>query len=517
MKIISCTLLVVSCVCALPARGQGGAPGASAPPGTSCDRLAALTIPGVAIASAEAVPAGPFEPGPGRPLTVPSFCRVRAVATPSPDSGVAIDVWLPTADAWNGKFLGVGNGGFSGAIGYQAMASALNRGYATAGTDTGHSGDQMQFGQGHPERIVDWAYRSIHLAAEVGKLVARNHYGRFPAWSYFNGCSTGGQQALSEAQRFPGDYDGIVAGAPGNNRIGLILGFLWGWTAAHREDGSPLLASSDLALVARASVAACDGGDGLRDGIISDPRACRFDPADLLCSATRKDPCLGPDQVEAVRKIYDGARNARTGARLYPGWTRGSEAGWASYLTGPKEPVRVGLFRDFVFHNPDWNPKTFDWDRDVAYVESQVPYLNALSLDYGAFRTRGAKLLMYTGLADPVVPAEDPTSYYERVAQASGGYTATQQFFRFLTVPGMGHCGGGDAPNSLDSQAAIEAWVEQGTAPSRVVATQSASGKVVRTRPLCPYPQVAKYRGTGSVDDAASFVCAVPTRRAAGR
>ena len=510
MRNVACTLAVLVCGAAgLLLHGQTPAASPTAAgSGTSCERLTQLTIPGVAIVSAQPVPAGQIEPEPGRAFEVPAFCRVRAVATPSADSHINIEVWLPATDAWNTRFLGVGNGGFSGAIGYPAMASAVGRGYATAGTDTGHAGDQMEFGQGHPERIVDWAYRAIHITAEVGKLVARNHYGRFPARSYFNGCSTGGQQALSEAQRFPADYDGIVAGAPANNRIRLILGFLWGWNAAHREDGTAIITQRDLELVTRGSMDACDGADGLKDGIISDPRACRFAPASLRCSGDRKDSCLGSEQIEAFQKIYGGARTARTGEQLYPGWMRGSEAGWQQYLTSPKEPVRVGLFRYFVFHNPDWNPRTFDWDRDVVYIESQVPHLSAMSLDYTAFRKRGGKLLIYTGLADPVVPAEEVMSYYEKVAMAAGGFAEIQKFSRFFAVPGMGHCGGGDAPNTFDAQAAIEGWVEKELPPAQLLATQNASGKVVRTRPLCPYPQVARYRGSGPTEDASSFTCA---------
>jgi feruloyl esterase len=473
-----------------------------------CEALASLTMSDVAITSSTAVPAGSFEPVPGTALAVPAFCRVQALATPSPDSRISIEVWLPAGEAWNKRFLGVGNGGFSGAIGYAAMASAVSRGYATAGTDTGHVGDDMQFGRGHPERIIDWAYRSVHITAAVGKLVVRSHYDRFPAWSYFNGCSTGGQQALSEAQRYPGDYDGIVAGAPGNNRIRLILGFLWGWQASHRDDGTRLLEQNDLDLVARAVIDACDAGDGVRDGILARPAGCHFDPSALACRATETTACLTLSQVEAVRKIYGGARHARTGAQLFPGWTRGSERGWATYLTGPREPVRVGFFRHLAFHDPAWSPKTFDWDKDVAFVESQVPYLSAVSLDYTAFRNRGAKLLMYTGLADPVVPSEDPRSHYDGVVAQAEGVAQAQEFFRYFEAPGMAHCRGGDAPDAFDTQAAIEAWVERGVAPTRIVATQGTSGKTRRTRPLCPYPQVATYRGAGSPDDEASFVCA---------
>src|SRR5579871_1462586 len=522
---VACSVTMLVSAALLGARaGAGSAPSA----GTPCDKLTALTIPNVTIASSSSVAPGPFSPagtpppagapagaagraGRGGGLTVPAMCRVALVAAPSADSHINIEVWLPVAAAWNGRFLGTDNGGFSGAIGYAAMASAAGRGYAVAGTDTGHTGDQMEFGQGHPERVIDWSYRAIHLTAEIGQLIARDYYGRFADKTYFSGCSTGGQQALSEAQRFPADYDGIVAGDPGYNRTRLIFGFLWGWLATHTDDGSPILPQAKLALLTKSAIEACDAADGLKDGIIGDPRKCKFDPAVLQCKAGDSDTCLTAPQVQAVQKVYAGARNPRTGEQLYPGWARGTEQGWPQYLTAPREAVRIGLFRDFVFDDPNWDPHTFDWDRDAAYVEAQVPDLSATSTDLGAFKARGGKLVMYTGLADPVVPPQDPIDYYEAVAKASGGYAATQQFFRFFPVPGMGHCSGGAGPSTFDALGALEQWVEHGTAPARLIASHASNGQVDRTRPLCPYPQVARYKGTGSTDDAASFACATLT------
>jgi len=493
-----------------PIIGAQSTPSPGAPDSGSCERLTALTIPNITITSARNVPAGPFTPSAGGrgALNVQALCRVAIVATPTTDSRIAIEVWMPPADRWNRKFLGTDNGGFAGSIGFSQMASAVSSGYATVGTDTGHTGDQMEFGQGHPERIVDWAYRAVHIAAETAKLVIRTYYGRFPDRSYFSGCSTGGQQALSEAQRFPGDYDGVVAGDPGNNRLRLIFGFLWSWIAAHDDDGTPILAQPALTLLAKSSVEACDAQDGVRDGLIADPRQCRFDPAVLQCKGVESASCLTSRQVAAVKKIYDGATNPRTNERIYPGWARGSEQGWGTYITSPREPVRVGLFRYFVFHDPNWHWQTFDWDKDLAYVESQVPHLSAVSLDYRQFNARGGRVLMYTGLADPVVPPEDVTSYYEAVAKAAGGFVETQKFFRFFPVPGMGHCGGGSGPGTFDALGALEQWVEKGVAPSRIIASHSTAGRVDRTRPLCPFPAVARYKGTGSVDDEAHFVCA---------
>jgi len=463
--------------------------------GASCPDLTALTIPGVTIQSAQVVAAGDLTLlGAQRPLAVGEFCRVVGVAAPSSDSDIKFEVWIPTHGSWNGKLLGTGNGGFSGAIGYSAMADALARGYATTGTDTGHVGDQMEFGRGHPEKIVDWAYRAVHVTSQAARLILRDFSGRFPAHSYFQGCSTGGQQALSEAQRFPEDYDGIIAGAPGYDRIRLIVGFLWSWKALHDANGEPLLTRTQLSQLTRAAVARCDGADGLKDGLIDDPRRCDFDPAALACGSGSSDSCLTQEQIAAVRKVYAGATNPHTGAQLFPGWARGSEAGWGTYLLDPKEPVRLGLFRDFVFGDPSWDWRTFDWDQDLRFVEAQVPYLSAVSPDLEGFRSRGGKLVMYTGWADPVVPPQDVVAYYETVARGIGGFRQTQAFFRFFAVPGMGHCGGGSGPNLFDPLATLEAWVEHGQAPERLTVKQVVEGNVTRTRALCPYPGVAAAR-----------------------
>jgi feruloyl esterase len=452
----------------------------------------------------------PGSPANRQPLSVRAFCRVTAVATPTPDSHVGIEVWLPSAGEWNGKLLGVGNGGFSSSIAYPAMASALGRGYAVTATDTGHTGDDLSFGSGHPERIADWSYRAVHVMAETSKLIVRSALERFPSHNYFSGCSTGGQQALSEAQRYPLDFDGIVAGDPAWNRLNLIYAFLWSWMATHRDDGTPILASAKLPALADAAMQSCDAKDGLKDGLIGDPRDCRFDPAVLACKGAETDACLTPLQVEAAAKVYGGLKHPRTGAQIFPGWAVGSELGWRGYITEPKSPVRGELFSQWAFHDPSWERRTFDWDRDVDYINTQLPFVSALSTDLRAFRDRGGKLLMYTGLADPVVPPQDTIDYYEQVGHAMGGIPALQSFFRFFGAPGVGHCGGGVGPGNFDALATLEAWVEQGTAPASMLATQSSGGRMVRSRPLCPYPSTARYKGTGSIDEAASFACVAP-------
>ena len=482
-----------------------------------CEKLTALTIPQTTITSAADSPAGPFSPGgPGggrggaaRPF--PAFCRVAAVAKPVADSEIRIEVWLPESAAWNGKILGTGNGGYSGALGYADMERGLRLGYAVAGSDTGHAGSDLKFGLGHPEKINDWAWRAVHVMTDTAKLIVRSYYGRFAAQSYFSGCSTGGQQALTEAQRFPRDYDGILAGAPGNNRVRLNVGFLWSWLAANR-DATAALPASKLPLLQRAVVAACDDLDGVKDGIIGDPRACRFDPAALECRDADTSACLTKAQVTAVRAIYDGAKNPRTGERLYSGWERGSEAGWTGYFVGQREPARLDFWRYWVFDDPNWNFRSFDFDRDVAYADSRVAFLTANDPDLSRFQNRGGKLLIYQGWADPVVPPEDTIRYYESLIR-SAGRDRTSDTARLFLIPGMGHCSGGPGPSTFDGLAALDTWVSQGTAPSRIVATHSTGGKVDRSRPLCPYPLVARWKGAGSTDDAASFECAVSLPR----
>jgi feruloyl esterase len=522
--------LVAALVIALiPVIAHVATPTAAA--GTSCLNLAALTIPNVTIKSATAIPAGPFTAGGTQPggdgtaqragMTLPAFCRVEATARPSSDSEIKFEVWIPPAEAWNGKFQGVGNGGYQGSISYAAMATALRRGYATASTDTGHTGDDMKFGQGHPEKLIDYGYRAVHVMTESSKLIIRNAAGRFAEKSYFVGCSAGGQQALSEAQRYPEDYDGIVAGDPAANRIRQTFGFLSSWVATHAADGKPILTQPKLALLTKSVVEACDALDGLKDGLIDDPRRCHFDPAKLLCKASAAgadDPaCLTQPQVDAAKKMYEGTKNPRTGELIYTGWPRGSEGfgeaagqSWRQYVVDPPEPMRVGFFKYWLFHDPNWDFRTIDWDRDLAYAEQKLSFMAAVDKDLTAFKKHGGKLLMYTGWSDPVVPPQDTVAYYEAVTKTMGGLAATRDFYRFFIAPGMGHCAGGPGPNTFDAIGALEHWVEKGSAPDKMIATHSSAGKVDRSRPLCLYPQVARWKNTGSSDDAANFACVAP-------
>ncbi|MBI2687316.1 MAG: tannase/feruloyl esterase family alpha/beta hydrolase [Acidobacteria bacterium] len=482
------------CLVALPAAAAG----------TQCDKLAAMTIPQVRIAAAAVVSA---EGG------LPEYCRVQAMARPTADSEIHFEVWLPAAASWNGKFQGVGNGGYSGAIATAALKKALQAGYAAASHDTGHSGDNMMFAQGHPEKLRDYAYRAVHVMTENAKLLVRVHYGRFADRAYFVGCSAGGHQALSEAQRYPDDYDGIVAGAPANNRIRQTFAFLWSWMATH-PDGALVLPGEKLPLITKAVVDVCDTTDGLKDGLVGDPRKCGFDPAALLCKGAGDGHCLTVGQVEAVRKVYEGVKDPKTGERIFAGWPKGSEdfgdGSWRQYILNPKEPMRADFFRFFLFHDPNWDWRTIQWDRDLAYAENKLGFMQAVDRNLAPFARRGGKLLMYAGWSDPVVAPEDTVRYYEEVTAAMGGAHQTLPFARLFMAPGMGHCSGGPGPNQFDAVGALDQWVSAGRAPEQMVATHATKGTVDRTRPLCPYPQVAKYKGSGSIDEAANFACAAP-------
>jgi feruloyl esterase len=485
-------LLAMNAVCAAAA-------------GTECENLASLTIPNVTIKSAAMQAAGqPIRGFPQGGDSLPAFCRVEAVARPVPDSEIEFEVWMPLAAAWNGKFQGAGNGGYSGAISYSALAQALKRGYAAASHNTGHNGSELTFALGHPEKLVDYAHRAVHVMTEHAKLIVRLHLGRYAEKSYFVGCSAGGHQAIALAQRYPEDYDGIVAGAPANNRIRQTFGFLAYWLALHDDAGRPIVAAEKLPLITQAVVEACDASDGLKDGLIDDPRRCKVDLSKILT----------PTEEAAVRKVYAGAKNPRTGQLIFGGFPMGSEflAGgqsWRAYLLDPKEPMRVDLFRIFLFHDPNWDYRTIDWERDLAYANEKLSFMNSNHPDLSAFRKHGGKLLLYGGWADPVVSPLDTVGYFENV-QKTMGTAAAGEFVRLFMAPGMAHCGGGPGPNQFDALAAVDEWVVKGVAPAKLIAAHLMDGKVDRTRPLCAYPQVARYKGSGSIDEAANFVCAMP-------
>ncbi|MGA2000661.1 MAG: tannase/feruloyl esterase family alpha/beta hydrolase [Terriglobales bacterium] len=522
-------LVVTLLMLVLPSRGALG---------KSCAEVAQLKIPDVTITAASELPAGPFTPpGSSHTLQTVALCRVLAVAKPTTDSVINFEVWIPAAGQWNGKFEGVGNGAYNGAISYGAMVNAVYRGFATASSDTGHVGESLMFGQGHPEKIADWGYRALHVTTAAAKLFIKEYTGMVPKYSYFNGCSTGGHQALMEAQRFPKDYDGVIAGAPGNNRVHLNVGFLWAYAATHSPDGQAILPTSKLPLIYKAVLKACDAADGIQDGVIDDPQDCHFDPATLLCQGKAADFCLNAAQVEAVRKVYAGPRNPRAGEQLIAGYSPGSESppgdengGWKSFVTEPKEPPRLDFWKGWVFNDPAWDWRTFDYDGDVALADKKMAVVNASDTDLRAFKARGGKIVMYSGWADPVGPPMDAVNYYERVITAMGGLQQTSDFFRLFMVPGMGHCNGGPGttifggargsndPRSVPPQinidpdhdvlSALERWVEKGVAPDFIITSHLTRNDTIdRTRRACPYPQVARWKGAGSTNDASNFVC----------
>jgi feruloyl esterase len=484
----------------------------SAGAGVSCESLASLSLPQAKITSAQAIAAGNFSPGSGeQPIhNLPAFCRVAATLAPSKDSDIKIEVWMPAAE-WNGKFQAVGNGGWSGAINHGGLAGAVRHGYASASTDTGHAGGSAEFAFGHPEKLIDFGYRSEHEMTVKAKAVIAAFYGSGPKLSYWNGCSSGGKQGLKEAQKFPEDYDGIVAGAPANNWVALLSSDMAN-TVAMLKDPASRIPPAGLALLHKAAVDACDALDGVKDGVIDDPTKCHFDPAVLLCEGSETENCLTAAQVEAARKVYGPFINPRTHEEIYPGLEPGSELGWVAF-TGPGPfPISNDYFRYVVHGNPDWDFRGFDAGQDIAQAEKLDGdnVLKAVDPDLGKFVSHGGKLILYHGWSDNLIAPLNSVHYYESVVAKLGGRKRTEESVRLFMAPGMGHCGGGDGPNSFDMIPALEQWVEQAEAPMSVWASRRTGGQVNSTRPLCPYPQAAKYKGSGSTDDAANFVCVQP-------
>jgi hypothetical protein len=436
-----------------------------------CQRLAQLTLPQVAIERAEAVPPGSFTPPAGKPIpNLPAFCRVAGSIKPSPDSDIRFEVWMPESN-WNGRFQGIGNGGFAGSIGYGQLAAAAARGYAAASTDTGHQGGgtDAAWALNHPEKIVDFGHRAIHLTAVNSKAIVRAFYGRPPAHTYFASCSNGGRQALMEAQRYPEDYDGIISGAPANNWTALLSNAAWNVLALDRESYIP---PSKLPAIEAAALAACDAVDGTKDGLIKDPARCRFDPASLLCQGGESDKCLTAPQLAALKKLYAGARTS-DGRQVFPGYPPGGEAqpdGWQPWITGPAPEKSLmyafstQFFKNMVFNDSVWDFRTFDLDRDTKIAEQKMgPVLNATNPDLSRFKARGGKLILYHGWCDAAIAAGNTINYYEAV-KAKMGAAATDSFVRLVMVPGMQHCSGpGDPAGTLVP--AIERWVESSVAP----------------------------------------------------
>lgn len=506
----------------------------------NCDRLSTLKIPNATVTLAQDVAAGTFkgQPAPfsGADLsalykTLPAFCQVVADAKPTPDSDIKIEIWLP-ASAWNGKLQAIGNGGFAGLIDEMQLAFAVKSGYAATATDTGHAGSPIDaaWAMGHPEKVIDFGHRGIHEMTRVAKAVVQAYYSKPPQRSYFAGCSDGGREALMEAQRYPEDYDGILAGAPANYWTALLSTAAYD-TQALTLDAASFISQAKIPTIAAAVNAACDELDGVRDGILSDPRQCRFDPATIQCKAEDSDKCLTTAQVTALKKLYQGTPDSR-GKLVYPGYLPGAEAGeggWALWITGPAPAKSLmalfanGFFSDFVYEKPDWDYKSFSVDAGLkAADEKTAQALNATEADLKAFKARGGKLILYHGWNDPAISALNTLNYYDSMTK-SMGQKEVESFARLYMAPGVQHCEGGVGPDSFGQvgelkfddpahslDASLEQWVEKGKAPGTIVASKFDTpdrSHASMTRPLCPYPQAAKYKGSGDTNDAGNFAC----------
>lgn len=512
---------------------------------TTCPSLTSLALPNTVIQSATPIAAGPFIPPPGPPGAPPqpvvtvskAFCQVKGTISPVPGSSIAFEVWLPAPATWNRKLMGIGNSGANGEISYTltdaSLASAVNRGYAAVGTDTGHVSNPVDgsWAVGAPEKIVDNATRSIFEVTAKAKGIIAAFYGTASsnrlARSYFYGCSMGGRQGLMQAQRFPAAYDGVISGAPVIDLANLTAA---GAFQAQQLAGPGFFPAAKLPAIAAAVRAECDATDGLVDGLIDDPRSCEWDPNTLVCSGPDSNSCLTQDQAKALEQLYKGARRSDTNAKIYPGLERGGEdgfgpLGWSTSVTGPPSPLAppgtpgIGVLlsgayiNNVAFQNPNplFKTFTFNFASDLDFVISQLTTLyqyDANNPDLTAFKNRGGKVLMYHGWSDPVVPPRGSVEYHKSVRKVLGTQQALGTL-RLFMAPGMEHCVGGTGPFLFDAVTALENWVERGVAPERIVATQVnlATGAFVRTRPLCRYPMVARYKGTGDVNSAASFVC----------
>lgn len=452
------------------------------------------------------------------------------------------------ARGWNGNFQQEGNTNFAGSIQYELMAVALRHGFASASTDDGHQNPgSPTWAIGHPEKIKDFGYRGVHMTAEDAKAIIRAFYGQSPRWNYFIGCSDGGREALMEAQRFPDDFNGILAGSPANNWVRLFVGFVWGQQATLDHPGS-YIPSSKLHLLQAGAIAACDAKDGVKDGVIEDPSHCRFNPAVLRCKGADKPDCLTAAQVNAAKKIYVGPVNPRTNSRIFPGYEPGGEANpfsWSYWITGKSRGKNIqssfakDFFGDMVFQNPKWNFRSFNFDTDVSLAEARMsPILDSTNPDLSRFKAHGGKLIQYHGWADSGIPPLNSIDYYNDVVRVTGGEARNgrhaaleniRSFYRLYMVPGMGHCRYGVGPTTLggpfqppapkanaqdDIIKALERWVERGVAPRSIIGTQYVDGAVAkgiaRTWLLCPYPEEAHWTGKGSFKSAAASFCRLP-------
>lgn len=505
-------------------------------PARTCASLKQLALPNVSITIAQPVAAGMFVPSNLKPdekvpplyKATPAFCRVAATLSPTSDSDIKVEIWMP-ASGWNGKFRGLGNGGFAGYIAYPGLAAAVTQGYAAASTDTGHSTEGAEWALGHPEKVIDYGFRAVHEMTVDAKTVVKAFYGDAAKRSYFASCSNGGRQALMEAQRFPDDYDGILAGAPANAWVPMLTG---GLKFTQTLDQAGYIPPAKIPAISRAVLAACDELDGLKDGILNDPRQCHFDPSTLRCKGKESNACLTGPQVDSIKLIYSGAHDA-SGKLLFPGLLPGAEdgdGGWKDWITGSEEGKSAGVFfvngyfGNMVYGQKDWDFKHAKIDDSLKLAYEKTGYaMDAMSPGLKPFLAHGGKLILYHGWNDPAISALNSVNYYNNVIAVVGGQSV-QESVRLYMVPGMQHCDGGPGATSFGQSAtsprsdpehdiftSLVQWVEDGKAPTSLIAAKYAEGqrsKVAMTRPLCPYPQAPKYKGSADPNLAASFVCA---------
>lgn len=496
----------------------------------SCGDLAQLKLDGGVIESAEPVKAGAAvgtEPGQPAIPAAAAFCRVKAVLTPNAQSSIKVEVWLPERAAWNGKLLGAGNGGFGSNMTVPAltMRGGIAQGYASVGSDLGHHALNDVDGSwalNQPEKIIDYGHRANHLASIAAKTVLASYYAAPLSASYFHGCSDGGREALMEAQRYPQDYDAIIAGAPASPWTRLVTSFAADHLAVFADPASELKPES-LKLLQSASLAMCDKIDGLEDGLIDDPRACKFDPGALLCGPGVATACLTQPQAEAARKLYTGAKDS-SGKPFFPGYAPGAEAisgTWELWLTTDKAQhgkFATEYFRYLVHNDPAWTLAKFNLEKDYEAARQRTrAQLDADNPDLSAFIGRGGKLILYHGWQDAAIAPENTINYYEAVRAKNPAQAASS--VRLFMVPGMSHCLAGPGPNAFDVLGALDKWRSGGPAPEQMTATKfdndifgylGLPAKAQRTRPICAYPKVARWTGLASTDDAANFRCVEP-------
>ncbi|MCP5411647.1 MAG: tannase/feruloyl esterase family alpha/beta hydrolase [Alphaproteobacteria bacterium] len=517
----------------LPMLGLSSGPAPAAPSGDaqSCAALAGKRLsPDTVIESAVFKPDGDTV---GNTKVTAPFCRVAGVARPTADSRIGFEVWLPPASVWNGRFQGEGSGGSAGSLSPGPMAAALRRGFATMSTDNGHldgegGGHGLSWAYGHPEKMIDWAWRGLHLSTVAAKQVIRDFYGKPAQYNYFLSCSAGGHHAIMEATRFPQDYDGLVGGAAPWKWTALMFGHTWNAMPALKDQSA--VTPDSVAILNRKMVAACDRLDGVEDGVIADPRRCTVDPVQFQCKTGQSADCLTPVQVAAARHIYAGATRS-DGTQLMPGQVRGTELGWIGQMTGPTPGGSSWEFwKMAAFQDPNFVYTSFDFDKDTARALNARLSNTTLGAaydqtpDFDAFAKRGGKFLLFQGWADPVITPLMDVDFVNKVIARYGEKDA-ERFLRFFLLPGMGHCSGGVGYSHIggatgapvqddadhDMERAIEAWVEKGRAPARLIAARmDADRNVTATQPVCQYPKLAQYDGRGDPKAAASYSCRDP-------